>query len=126
MKYNLIPIYLLITFLSISKALHLTYYTESETKLRQLTMESLTKISSNFYMVNYLNNYYLPDLLRFNNKDVADIVKFSHQKFGTEYDFDVQKLTSGFACSSFNVYNKENDNLFGRNFDFGSSPTLII
>ena len=126
MKYNLIPIYLLITFLSISKALRLTYYTESETKLRQLTMESLTKISSNFYMVNYLNNYYLPDLLRFNNKDVADIVKFSHQKFGTEYDFDIQKLTSGFACSSFNVYNKENDNLFGRNFDFGSSPTLII
>ena len=126
MKQNLILIYVLITFLSISKALRPTYFTDSETKLRQLTMESLTKISSNFYMVNYLNDYYLPDLLKFNNKDARDIVKFSYQKFGTEYDFDIQTLTSGFACSSFNVYNKENNNLFGRNFDYGSSPTLII
>ena len=114
MEYNLIPIYILITFFSISKALRLTYYTDSETKLRQITMESLTKISSNFYMLNYVNDYFLPDLLQFNNKDITDIVKFSYEKFGREYDFDIQKLTSGFACSSFNVYNKENNNLFGR------------
>ena len=120
------PIYILITLLSITKEISLTYFVDSETKLRQLTMESLIKISSNFYMVNYLNDYYLSDLLQFNNKDVTDIVKFSYQKFGNEYDFDIQKLTAGFACSSFNVYNKDNHNLFGRNFDYGSSPTLII
>ena len=126
MKYNLIIIYLLLIFISLTKSIPLKYYTDSETKLRQQTMESLTKISSNFYMVNYLNDYYLPDLLKFNNKDASDIVKFAYQKFGTEYDFDFQKLTSGFACSSFNVLNKENSNLFGRNFDYGSSPTIIL
>ena len=126
MKYNLIIIYILLIFISLTKSIPLKYYTDSETKLRQQTMESLTKISSNFYMVNYLNDYYLPDLLKFNNKDTSDIVKFAYQKFGTEYDFDFQKLTSGFACSSFNVLNKENSNLFGRNFDYGSSPTIIL
>ena len=126
MKYNLIFIYILLIFISLTKSTRLSYFTDSEIKLRQLTMDSLTKISSNFYMVNYLNDYYLPDLLKFNNKDVTDIVKFAYQKFGTEYDFDIKKLTSGFACSSFNVLNKENSNLFGRNFDYGSSPSLII
>ena len=110
----------------LSQEFSLTDYTESENKLRQLTINSLTKISSNFYMVNYLNDYYLPDLLEYNNKDVTDIVRFSYQKFGTEYDFDIKKLTSGFACSSFNVYNKNNHNLFGRNFDYGTSPTFVI
>ena len=126
MKYNLIIIYLLLIFISLTKSIPLKYYTDSETKLRQQTMESLTKISSNFYMVNYLNDYYLPDLLKFNNKDASDLVKFAYQKFGTEYDFDFQRLKSGFACSSFNVLNKENSNLFGRNFDYGSSPTIIL
>ena len=126
MKYNLIIIYILLIFISLTKSIPLKYYTDSETKLRQQTMESLTKISSNFYMVNYLNDYYLPDLLKFNNKDASDLVKFAYQKFGTEYDFDIQKLTSGFACSSFNVLNNENSNLFGRNFDYGSSPTIIL
>ena len=126
MKYNLIIIYLLLIFISLTKSIPLKYYTDSETKLRQQTMESLTKISSNFYMVNYLNDYYLPDLLKFNNKDASDLVKFAYQKFGTEYDFDFNKLASGFACSSFNVLNNENSNLFGRNFDYGSSPTIIL
>ena len=128
MKFNLISIYSLIfiTFISTTKEIRLSYYTDSETKLRQLTIESLTKITANFYMVNYLNDYYLSDLLQFNNKDATDIVKFAYEKFGTEYDFDIQKLTAGFACSSFNVYNNDNHNLFGRNFDYGSSPTFII
>ena len=128
MKFNLISIYALIfiTFISTTKEIRLSYYTDSETKLRQLTIESLTKITANFYMVNYLNDYYLSDLLQFNNKDATDIVKFAYEKFGTEYDFDIQKLTAGFACSSFNVYNNDNHNLFGRNFDYGSSPTFII
>ena len=56
MKYNLIIIYLLLIFISLTKSIPLKYYTDSETKLRQQTMESLTKISSNFYMVNYLND----------------------------------------------------------------------
>ena len=128
MKFNLISIYALIfiTFISTTKEIRLSFYTDPEIKLRQLTIESLTKISSNFYMLNYLNDYFLSDLLQFNNKDEKDIIKFSYEKFGTEYDFNFTKLTAGFDCSSFNVYNNDNHNLFGRNFDYGTSPTFII
>ena len=128
MKYNLILVYafILITFLSTTKEIRLSYYTDPEIKLRKLTIESLTKISSNFYMLNYLNDYFLSDLLQFNNKNEKDIIKFSYEKFGTEYDFNFTKLTAGFDCSSFNVYNNDNHNLFGRNFDYGASPIFII
>ena len=128
MKYSLILIFILLTFNSITKAERLSYNTDSETKLRQQTIDSLTKISSNFYMVNYLNDYYLPDLLKFNNKNVPDIAKFAYQKFGTEYDLDLEEPTLNFVCSSFNVLNQENSNLFGRNFDydFTPTPTLVV
>ena len=126
MKNDFIPIYIFISLILLSKEYRLSYFTETENKLRQLTMNSLTKISSNFYMLNYFNDYYLDDLLQFNNKDITDIVNFSYQKFGTDYDFNIQKVKSGFACSSFNVYDSKNHNLFGRNFDYGSSPTFIL
>ena len=119
-------IFIFIISFILSKGKLKSEYKGPETKLRQLTMDSLTKVTSNFYMLNYFNNYYLDDLLLFNNKDAKDIVKFAYSKFGTEYDFNILKLSSGFACSSFNVYNKENHNLFGRNFDYGTSPTIIL
>ena len=126
MNYNLLTIYIFIFLILTTRQFHLSYYTELESKLRQLTMETLTKISSNLYMINYLNDYYLQDLLQFNNKEIADIVKFAYQKFGTEYDFNIQAFTPGFACSSFNVFNRENHNLFGRNFDYDFSPSFIL
>ena len=97
-----------------------------ENKLRQLTMNSLTKITDNIYMINYLNDYYLDSLLRTGNKDISDIIKFAKLKLGDKYNFDIPKLSKGFACSSFNVYNNNNQNLFGRNFDYSSAPTLIV
>ena len=126
MNYNFLTIYIFIFLILTTRQFHLSYYTELESKLRQLTMETLTKISSNLYMINYLNDYYLQDLLQFNNKEIADIVKFAYQKFGTEYDFNIQAFTRGFACSSFNVYNRDNHNLFGRNFDLDFSPLFIL
>ena len=98
MNYNFLTIYIFIFLILTTRQFHLSYYTELESKLRQLTMETLTKISSNLYMINYLNDYYLQDLLQFNNKEIADIVKFAYQKFGTEYDFNIQAFTPGFVA----------------------------
>lgn len=102
------------------------YSNIEEYKLREITMNSLIKIKSNLYMINYVSNYYLDDLLKFNNKDITDLIKFVKLKLGDKYNFNIGKINKGFACSSFNVYNKNNHNLFGRNFDYSYSPTFIV
>ena len=97
-----------------------------ENILRKLTMKSLTKVTNNFYMINYLNDYYLDDLLKFGHKNINSLINFIKGKIGNNYDFNINKITKGFACSSFNVYNNNNQNLFGRNFDYSSAPTFIV
>ena len=118
--------YLLISSLLINCIITSDIFNNQESQLKLTTIKSLKEVTSNLYMINYVNNYYLDDLLKIGNKDVSDLVKFAKWKLGDKYDFNIHKLSKGFACSSFNVYNKKNQNLFGRNFDYASSPTFIV
>ena len=92
--------YLLISSLLINCIITSNIFNNQESQLKLTTIKSLKEVTSNLYMINYVNNYYLDDLLKFGNKDVSDLVKFAKLKLGDKYDFNIHKQSKGFACSS--------------------------
>ena len=95
--------------------------------LRNLTISSLKKITPNLYTLNYQNNYYLDEIINKGVKNQNEVKSFCTQKFGINFNFDEKQSDKVNSCSSFNVYNKKNQNLMGRNFDFPKlSPTLVV
>ena len=65
------------------------------------------------------------DLLKVGNKDVSDLIKFTKLKLGDKYDFNIHKITKVFHVHHL-MFNKKKSKLFGRKFDYGSSPTFIV
>ena len=95
--------------------------------LRNLTISSLKKITPNLYTLNYQNNYYLDEIINKGVKNQNEVKSFCTQKFGINFNFDEKQSDKVNSCSSFNVYNKKNQNLMGRNFDYPKlSPTLVV
>ena len=64
----------------------------------------------------------IDDLLKVGNKDVSDLIKFAKLKLGNKYDFNIHKVFHVHHLMF--IINKSK--LFGRKFDYGSSPTFII
>ena len=100
-------------------------FLDREERLREATMSTVKKITNNLYAINYYNDYYLENILSQGEKNIEQLMKIVINNFGEKYNFDIRRLNS-FACSSFNVKDNENHNLFGRNFDYPSSPTLVV
>ena len=99
---------------------------EQET-LRNLTKNSIQKINENLYMVNYQNEYYLDELLNEGAKSQTEVKSFVEKKFGINLDFNKEPTSKHDSCSSFNVYNKNNNNLLARNFDLPFlSPCFVV
>ena len=95
--------------------------------LRKSTISSLKKITPNLYTLNYQNNYYLDEIINKGVKNQNEVKSFCTQKFGINFNFDEKQSDKVNSCSSFNVYNKKNQNLMGRNFDYPKlSPTLVV
>ena len=98
-----------------------------EEMLRNSTISSLKKITPNLYTLNYQNNYYLDEIINKGVKNQNEVKSFCTQKFGIDFNFDEKQSDKVNSCSSFNVYNKKNQNLMGRNFDYPKlSPTLVV
>ena len=101
-------------------------FSPDEIDLRNATISSLKKITPNLYTLHYQNNYYLDEIINKGVQNHDEVKSFCTEKFGIDFNFTIEH-SKNFACSSFNVYNKKNQNLFGRNLDYPyNSPTLVV
>jgi predicted choloylglycine hydrolase len=76
-------------------------------------------------MLNYQNDYYLDEILDRGVQTQDEVKEFFAEKF--KINLNSNQSNDAFSCSSFNVYNNKNQNLFGRNFDFPVlSPTFVV
>lgn len=125
MKYmNIITsFFFLLVLFNLTKSFYVSKNEEINNRL--LTEDSMTKLSNNLYMINYTNDYYFEDLLNKGSKDYIDLFTYVYSRFGSLYEFNISPKMS-FSCSAFNVFNNENQNLFGRNFDNPYSPSFMI
>ena len=102
-------------------------FSPEEIDLRNATISSLKKITPNLYTLHYQNNYYLDEIINKGVQNQDEIKAFCTEKFGIDFNFTINHSKNFDSCSSFNVYNKKNQNLFGRNFDYPyNSPTLVV
>ena len=98
-----------------------------EDNLRNLTISSFKRINENLYLINYQNNYYLNDIINEGVKNQDQVRKFANKKFGINLKLDSENNPASDSCSCFNVFNKNSQNLLGRNFDLPfNSPTLVV
>ena len=130
MKSNIFYTFIFsILLLSIFSKVSLKFLSNDEEKdIRKKTMNSITRVSEslNFYMVNYQNDYYLDEILNIGVKSLEEMLRLAKNLYGNDYDFDVEIQSKPFACSSFNCNNKNNENLFARNFDYNSNSVFVF
>ena len=126
MIFNDIIILLFLLFLLFNLVIPFYVSKDDEINNRLFTEKSMTKITSDLYMINYKNDYYIEDLLKKGAKDYLSLFNYVYSRFGTIYNFNITNFSSDFSCSAFNVLNPENQNLFGRNFDNPYTPSFIV
>lgn len=84
------------------------------------SLESITKIEENFYIMDYTYDY-----------DINDIVKNGYlctaEMFVSVFgDFLLGNPIRNFGCSTFNAVTPEGDYIFGRNFDYMEAPSMLV
>ena len=88
------------------------------------TLKSFTKIEDGLYMMEYNCPYSLDKMLKAGKKGILGIAKVLQSEI--KKNIHLNPLSSGFACSTFNVKNKEKENILGRNFDYKKAPSIVI
>lgn len=85
------------------------------------TIESLTEISDGFYIMDYTFDYDIDELMDRGINNHVDLVLY-----GIRSIIPDSLLSHGFACTTFNAVNPQGEYIFGRNFDYTVSPSLLI
>jgi choloylglycine hydrolase len=127
-KYITLLCFVYLVVLSTSKFSPIKFLNlgEDEKELHKKTMNSLKKITDNFYLVDYQNDYYFKDIIKANIDNFIGIIAFAIQKFGPEYDFNITLKENKIGCSSFNSFNKNKENQFCRNFDYPQNKHIAF
>lgn len=89
------------------------------------TIKNIEKLDDHpFYVMNYDKDYYFDEFLTVGAKDDQELINFLMSKLfkGLPISIDV----SDYACSTFNAVTEDSEYLFGRNFDWGFSPSMLL
>lgn len=88
-------------------------------------MKKVERLDENIYMMDYCLDYGLDELLEKGAKNVGEMLAFVSKK--TTFGLNVFKAgEGGFACTTFDAFNKNGDHLLGRNFDYKSAPCMVV
>lgn len=86
------------------------------------TLEKLDKCT---YVLDYKNDYALDMLLDRGVKNVVDLARVLQKHFGTK-NGELKMNNGGFACTTFNAFNDDNDHILARNFDYKDAPAVVV
>lgn len=89
------------------------------------TLDSFKKLDEHTYLMNFTADYGLDTLLEKGVNNVGALLKF------VQNHFKLQKKTltmdkGGYACTTFNVFNKEGQHLLARNFDYKDAENVVV
>ncbi len=89
------------------------------------TVQSITRLNDNIYMLNYQYDYDIDDLLERGTDSIADFLAYAsgHLMFG-KVNFKLKLDDLG--CSAFTCFNEDGDRLMGRNFDYKDAPCFVV
>ncbi len=119
---------------------------------RAESLDSITKVADNYYIMDYTYDYDLDTLLesRTGNSTTAGLLLYSFadvflqfnpcarkvvSNLGLYFDIDSEKTSeimqkalslTGFGCTTFNAKTPSGDKLFARNYDYMDSPGMTV
>lgn len=89
------------------------------------TLNSLKKIDNcSFYKMVYSGDYGFDEFLRTGANSDQDIEKFVIKRLLKGINIELNISSAG--CTAFTTQNEEGEQIFGRNFDFSYSPSLLL
>ena len=93
--------------------------------LQQKTLDSLTRVDKDLWMMEYFSPYGLDALLAAGKSSLLGAVSFLQKEVQFPH-LTPDPTHGGFACSTFNAKNPEGDCIFARNFDFKAAPCTVV
>ena len=93
--------------------------------LQQKTLDSLTRVDGNIWMMEYSSPYGLDALLAAGKTSLFGAVSFLQKEVKLPH-LTPDPTHGGFACSSFNAKTPAGGCIFGRNFDFKAAPCTVV
>ncbi len=95
-------------------------------KNQLVTMRSVWKLDDNIYLLDYQNDYHLPELLEKGVSSIGELLGFAADAF----TFGVRLCRiggdEGAGCSAFEAFTPEGCHLLARNFDFKTAPCFVV
>lgn len=88
------------------------------------TLESVQKVDTDFYVVDYYGDYGLDALMKTGANDEAALAAFVSEQLLNGHPFPVTELR--LACSSFAAQTPAGDYIQGRNMDFALAQNILV
>ncbi|MDL2266988.1 linear amide C-N hydrolase [Desulfovibrio sp. OttesenSCG-928-G15] len=88
------------------------------------TLQSVQKVDTDFYVLDYYGDYGLDSLMKTGAKDESALAAFVSEKLLNGLDFPATSLK--LACSSFAAKNPAGDYIQGRNMDFALAQNILV
>ena len=89
------------------------------------TLKTITKVNDYpLYAMEYQGDYGLDEFLKVGAKNDEELVNYLKKNLMHGLPIDVEIPSLG--CSTFSAMNKDKEHIFGRNFDLGYSPSMLV
>ncbi len=89
------------------------------------TMSSMRTLGDNIFLLDYLYDYDLPDLMKRGAPSAAKLFAYASRRI-FKGRFKFQPPNAGCACSAFEAYNEKGEHFMGRNFDYMDGPCYVV
>ena len=94
--------------------------------LQRATVRSVKKLDKNIYLLDYRNDYHLPELLEKGVSSIGELMAFAADSL--TFGVRVCKIggDEGAGCSTFEAFTPAGDHILARNFDYKPAPCFLV
>ncbi|MBQ4208581.1 MAG: hypothetical protein II621_09785, partial [Clostridia bacterium] len=95
-------------------------------KNKSATLRSLKKLDDNICLLDYRNDYHLPELLNRGVSSIGELTAFAADALTLGLRLFKPGTDQGAGCTTFEAYTPEGNHLLARNFDFKTAPCFVV
>ncbi len=91
-----------------------------------VTMRSVRQLDSNIYLLDYKNDYHLPELLERGASSIGELMAFAADSLTFGLRLFRAGTDEGAGCTTFEACTPQGSHLLARNFDFKTAPCTVV
>lgn len=90
------------------------------------TIHSVKKLDNNIYLLDYRNDYHLPELMEKGVSSIGELMAFAADALTFGLRVFKPGTDEGAGCTTFEAFTPEGGHLLARNFDFRIAPCFVV